>query len=292
MSDELLNDLLGLAPVDEKVDRTQIERAPFGWVGGKSRSIREIIPHLPYRYKWVDHFLGSGIVTLNRKESELEICNDRFSGITSFYRVLKDKTRYKELLDYLYTTIHSREEFYHCRDTWCTEIDDVTRAAKWYYMVFHSVISKGQAFARATNSKVSNVISRNLELFPAVHQRIAKIQFENLDFETCFNDFDDHRTVHYFDPPYIGTDPGIYKHSWTDDDLMRLLNCIARAKGFCALSGYPNATIDNYLKWDHVHTWKVPVHAEVQAFTKENNKAHLKNVQEIDYAVECLWIKE
>jgi DNA adenine methylase len=294
--DDLLAELMGLHNDTHvsKPERTDIQRAPFGYVGGKSKSIKHLSQYLPYRQKWIDHFCGSGVVTLNRQESSLEVMNDRYGGIVCFYRCLQNKQKLNQLIERLEATpACSREEFYHCRDTWCVETDDVERAAKWFYMIRISMLGKGQAFGRQVNPPVTINLPKSLKLFEPIHHRLRNVIIENLDFRTCHKDFDGPSAVHYFDPPYIGTDSGIYDGStWTRDDLSDLLRICEGSQGFVALSGYPDEQIDACTFWTDRHTWEVAVMAEPSAFNEENSKAQFKDIKNTKgYATEVLWIK-
>ena len=277
--DETVRSLLELEEPVHEIDRQTIIRAPFAQPGGKNLSIKYLMQYLPYRNKWIDHFCGSGVVTLNRKPSSLEVMNDRYGGIIAFYRCLRDETKLKALIDWLDTTVHSREEFYTCRDTWCIETDDIVRAAKWYYMIRYSVLGKGHAFGRSLKTVPITNIRDQLEHFPKIHARIRYVQIENLDFETCFRDFDSEDTVHYFDPPYIGTDPGVYEHKWNRNDLARLIKCCHDSKGFVALSGYDDSQIQQESFWTRRESWPVKMKSNIE----DKNTVR---------RTECLWIKE
>lgn len=295
MEYDLLADLLDIHEdtyEETKADRTTIIRAPFRMAGSKYYSLQHLLPKLPVRHTWCDHFLGTGIVTLNRPTSRLEVMNDRYGGVVAFYRCVREKAKCDQMLEWLKINVHSREEFYHCRDIWVHETDDVIRAAKWFYVTNISVIGKGVAFGRATHGPASTAMSYQsvLKLFNLYHSRILNVQLENLDFEQCALDYDSPDTVHYFDPPYIGTGAGVYEHSWSRDDLRRLLRLIPKLKGFCALSGYADEEIDA-CKWSNRHTWKVGGGAEVKAFTAENNKEGHDNRNTNITSEEVLWIK-
>jgi DNA adenine methylase len=296
MSDEfnLLDDLLEMHAdtVKEDVKRSNIERAPFGYVGSKFKSIRNLEKHLPYRKKWIDVFCGSGIVTLNRQESPIEVMNDRYGGSVAFYRCLRDKDKMQQMIEWLELTQHSREDFYHCRNTWCSEKDDVVRAAKWYYMIQSSTIASGRTFGRNTNNPGNEhrKVWPRLPLFPIIHARLRNVTLENLDFETCMSDYDDESTVFYLDPPYAGTN-NVYEGSWSRDDLARLLRRVDKTRGFVALSSYADTQIDECKFWDERHTWEVPIMTETKGFVEGSCKEHLKDVKTTDYATEVLWIK-
>ena len=237
--DDLLALFNGLNDMTEV--RNTYLRAPFGYPGGKSRSLKEILPHLPYRKKWIDVFGGSGIVTLNRSISPLEIYNDRYSGVVAFYRVLRDPTLVTRLIERLALTVHSREEFLWCRETWENCDDDVERAARWFYMIDASVINKGCAFARATKSAFSPNIHKSLESFWPIHERFKHVIIENLDWSQCFQDFDSSDAVFYCDPPYVETDQSAYKHRFNEQDHKNLLSVIHNSQGFVASFNFRNS---------------------------------------------------
>lgn len=291
---DLLSDLFDMDDSHD-ADRQTYEKAPFGYVGGKSGSLKYILPVLkPLLHdKFVDVFGGSGVVTLNVPDVELMVYNDRYSGVVDFYRVLKsnDWSKLFELLDN-FTPPLSREEWIRARSEWCTETDPVVRAAKWFYTFRNSVIGKGQCFARATNSRPPITLPSSIQLFAAVHAKMRKVLIENLDFRTCIRDFDSSDAVFYCDPPYVGTDPGIYEHKFKREDLQELLKLIRNCKGTFLLSGYRDYEIDNAVKWTNRVTWNIPIAAEVQSYTEENYKLERKDVQNVDYAEEVLWIKE
>ena len=184
-----------------------------------------------------------------------------------------------------------REQWIRARAEWCTETDELIRAAKWYYMIKCSVIQKGASFARGTNSKPPINIPGGIKCFEEVHWILRRFQLENLDFRTCLKDYASPNAVFYCDPPYVGTDSGIYKNKFNQSDLKDLLELIHSLPGTFVLSGYENEFIDKY-EWNKKITWEVPIQAEVRAFSKENNKMDKENVQETDYATEVIWVKE
>lgn len=298
MSDDFLNDLFDLGSNDDLKDQTRsrrFQKAPFGWVGGKAKSLEHLMPEILDRLqgKWVDVFGGSGIVSLNVPDVKLMVFNDAYSAIVDFYRVLQSE-KFDDLKSYMSECMHplSREEWIRCRATWCDEHDPVKRAAKWLYMIKNSVIGKGQSFGRATNSSPPIKIPQSLELFQSFHWKLRNFQLENLDFRTCIRDYDSHDAVIYCDPPYVGTDPGIYEHKFKESDLRDLLRLIEHGHGCYLLSGYDSPLIDSMDFWDHRYSWKVRLHSEAQAYTEENYKSDKENVQIVGLAEEVLWIKE
>lgn len=274
---------------DDGKSREEYIKAPFSYLGSKKESLPYILPMLPIRKIWNEVFGGSGIVTLNRKESDLEIFNDRYSGVTSFYRVIKDSDKLDQLIDKLQLTIHSREEFIWCKTTWedsCN--DDVERAYRWYYMMQNSFGGRGKFFGRVIQGKsgIYKKINSKLQDFWIIHDRLKKVQIENLDWRQCLLDFDTKDTVHYCDPSYYGTK--YYDYNLSEIEHKELCDRIFDLKGFVALSGYSNPIYDKY-PWSNKISWKVRDLITTQSINTQG--IDLNSVKR-GKLVEYLWLKE
>ena len=273
----------------------RIIRAPFGWAGSKHKIVNQIIPHLPYRKIYVEPFGGSGVVLLNRYESDLEIFNDRYAGITCFYRCIRNKEKMEKLIERLDLTIHSREEFIWCKETWENVNDDVERAARWFYMISYSFSTLGRNWARCRFAELGNIagkIKNRLKEFPIIHKRFEYVQIENVDWRECLKDYDSSKTVFYIDPPYIETPPGTYKHTMLKNDHRELLDIIFNLKGFVGLSGYANPLYDNQ-NWDKRLIFKTKTSIEGMSFSEKDHKEHMKGLINRSHEIEeILWIKE
>lgn len=267
---------------NQKEHREHYVRAPFGYPGGKSKLVTKILPYLPYKTSYIEPFGGSGVILLAREESPLEVFNDRYAGVVSFYRCLRDEQKCQQLIDRLELTLHAREEFLWAKTTWKDVEDDVERAARWYYMVQTSFGSLGKAFGRATSGKANmgKKLKNNLKLFWAIHNRLKYAQIENLDWRDCIFDYDSYDTVFYLDPPYILGEKYIYEYNFTKDDHIELLTTIKDIKGFVALSGYDNELYDQY-SWDNKVSW--PIKRTVE---------NLHGRTSVDTILDTLWIKE
>lgn len=275
--------------------KDNIIRAPFGYPGGKSRSVYNIVERLPYSNTYVEPFGGSAAVLLARHGSPLEIFNDRYAGVVAFYRCMRDPVKADALVKWLDMTVHSREDFVWCHETWENCSDDVERAARWFYMTKYSFASKGRNFGRSLTGRgnLSGKVRAALPLFPIIHDRMAGVQIENQDWYDCITDYDASDAVFYLDPPYIDAYRGTYKYEMTNDDHRRLLNLVFTSQGFFAISGYPNPLYENQ-DWDNRFEWEVFVSMRSEAFTEGNSKAHLESADKGNrgHAKEVLWIRE
>lgn len=278
---------------DQPIVREQFVRAPFGYPGSKWKSLDKILPHLPHRIGYIEPFGGSGCVLLSRNESPLEVFNDRFAGVVAFYRCLKDYKKLQAMVDWLDNTLHAREEFIWCKNTWKDCEDDVERACRWYYMVCMSFNKQGRHFGRATTSRnqMAKAMHNNLQLFHPVHMRLKNCQIENQDWREILKDFDGPNNVFYLDPPYYDYAKGMYEHDLKKADHHEMLHRVMQMRGFVAVSGYSHPAYE-VLPWDNVVKWLVPVTSLGQGFQETANLAGKEDLLKRGLAEECLYIKE
>lgn len=281
---DLLAMLDGLE-ANDPVDKVKILRAPFGYPGGKSRIVEQIIPLLPTTGRYIEVFGGSAAVLLGKPKSTFEVYNDRYGGVVAFYRCLQNPHKMDKLIERLEYTIHAREEWHQCKTTWQDHlVDDVERAARWYYMMRYSFAGKGGCFGRSTSDKsiLSGKIQQSLECFPAVHERMKRVQIENLDWRQCMADYDHPDTVFYLDPPYLECSDNTYKamggpDSLTVDMHSELIDMVFKCKGFVALSGYDSKLYNGY-DWDSVHEWDVYISMTGMTTEREAERGTRKEV--------------
>lgn len=274
MSENFLLDL-------EEEDYTPI-RCPFIWPGGKSKCAETIIKHLPHTDVYVEPFGGSGAVLFAKRQSELEVYNDRYTGVVAFYKCLRDPQLFERLMERLHLSLHSREDWVFAKETWEQCEDPVERAARWYTMIEYSFSGIGRNWGRQIGpaSSIARKVHRKLPLFPAVHQRLRYVQIENCDYDTMLNDYDRSDAVFYLDPPYVGSDVNVYKHKWDMKDQIKMLKTIFGMNAFVALSGYDNPATDAF-PWDKKVTWEQSV--SIKSINHDGTRSS---------ATECLWIKE
>jgi DNA adenine methylase len=275
---------------DENIEcvREKIIKAPFSYIGGKVQSVRTIIPFLPVRNAYIEPFGGSGVILLNRAKSKVEVYNDRFGGVSDFYRCIADEKLLERLTNRLELALRSRELFLHARDNWDKQEDIVERAALWYYSIKCSFSSLGRNFGRGLRSIHHNTIP--LEDAKSLHQRLKHVIIENQDALQLMQDFDDYDAVFYLDPPYHPDTVNSYEyaHPFTHDDHRRLLNQIFNMRGFVAISGLPCQLYSEY-PWDDIQTVNVTYGCTGHAFTQTNHKT--KDNAPVKQVLERLWIK-
>lgn len=279
---------------DKKVpSRETIAKAPFGYPGGKSRSVKSIIEHIPQTGKYVEVFGGSGVILLNMPKQKFEVYNDRYGGVVDFYKCMVDKSKMDAVIDFLMHTFYSRETFIDFKETWCNSSDIVERAAKWYYMNQNSFGCMKRNFGRDLANNTNNRAASDIRTkFVLIHNRMRHTMIENLDWRVCMKDFDSHDAVFYLDPPYMmsTTSGAMYEYDMPEKDHRELCETIFNTKGFVALSGYDNEMYSKY-PWDDIKTWEVHVSITPLAFTEGNHFEGKQDQMGRGNREECLYIK-
>lgn len=291
--------LMQMAEDEAYETRENVIRVPFGYPGSKMRSVAHIMPFLPHLRGYCEPFGGTGAVMLSRPISKFEVFNDLNSGIVCFYRCVRDRRLKDQLVERLEQTVHSREEFIWCRDTWDHDnLDPVEVAARWYYMIHNSFGKQGRNFARAKSGKnfFGKSLHNNLKLFHPVHNRMFNVQIENLDWRVCLNDFDAPDMVYYLDPPYVSYYENMYVASMTPEEHHEMCRRIMDMQSYVCLSGYldaPTKDIYDRYDWTDFHSWESVDKAQGLAFeTGTSGYAGREHELSRQKVKEGLWIKE
>ena len=261
-------------------------KSPLGWVGGKFFLVKELLKLVPQHKVYVEPFGGAAHLLFAKDPamSDLEVYNDIDGGLVNFFRVLRDKEKAKKLIEKVYLTPYSREEFYFCRDTWESCKDEVERAYRW--LVVAKMSFAGRFGTRwGYNLKKNEAVRKWLgmpENLAAAIERLRFVQVENRDFREIFRLYDSKDTFFYCDPPYI---PEVrkskcdYRYEMSVEDHKDLLSIILNAKGKVLLSGYNNSLY----KVLEENGWKKKI------FTVKCHCQKKKGGKK-DERIECVWM--
>ena len=226
----------------------QMVNSPFKWVGGKSRLRKQIIDLLPPHTCYVEPFAGAAWVLFGKPPSDVEILNDIDQELVNFFRVVKEKP--EELIASFEWELVSRAEFERLASINLSELTDVQRAHRFYYIImagwggelnyprFQTSTTDGGHGNRLIGAL--KTLRKRLE---PVHERLRTVIIEALDWQSCIDRYDRSNTVFYIDPPYPGNKCN-YAHnmkSW--DEHKRLSERLIVAKGKWILSSYDTIEI-------------------------------------------------
>lgn len=182
-------------------------KSPIKWLGGKSRSVKIILPLIPEHNTYIEPFAGALWILFAKEKSKLEIINDIDNDLMNFWEVIK-KAPDQFIESFNYCLI-SRKTFNDYRIKYLAkDYDDcIERAHIFYYIlkVCFGARMNGPTFGILKQSKSSlnfDVIRNDIKL---AHERLKNVIIENKDYEYILKTYDSEKCFMFIDPPYFET---------------------------------------------------------------------------------------
>jgi DNA adenine methylase len=180
-----------------------------GYVGGKKQLARSLVA----RIEAIDHrlyaepFVGMGGVFLRRRRApRVEAINDASRDVATFFRVLQ--RHYQAFMDMLKWQLTGRAEFERLRAVDPDTLTDLERAARFLYLqrlAFGGKVA-GRNFGVDTTGPARFDTTKLGSLLEAVHERLAGVTIECLDWRAFIARWDRPHALFYVDPPYLGSE--------------------------------------------------------------------------------------
>jgi DNA adenine methylase len=208
--------------VSRKTSEYQMINSPFKWVGGKSRLRKSIIELLPAHTCYVEPFAGAAWVLFGKPPSDVEVLNDIDQDLTTSFRVVKEKP--EELIASFEWELVSRAEFERLANLDPSQITDVQRAHRFYYLImagwggefnyprFQTSIEDG-----GHGNRLFGALQTLQKRLMPVYERLRTVIIENLDWQECIDRYDRPGVVMYVDPPYPENGCN-YKHNMREKE--------------------------------------------------------------------------
>lgn len=205
----------------------------IGWVGGKNRLKKHIIPLIPEdTERYIEVFGGAGWVLFGKEQhpKQMEIFNDIDGNLINLYRQIKfNCDELQKEVDWLQSRELFNEYRYQIENN--IQLTDLQRAARYLYIIKCSFGSTKTSFATAPKS-VNNIISK----LPDYQKRLSKVIIENRDFEQLIKTYDRPKALFYLDPPYVDTEKYYTAFDFKISDHKRLNSVLRSIKGRFILS--------------------------------------------------------
>lgn len=210
-----------------------------GYIGGKRRLAAELcrrIAAVPHR-TYVEPFVGMGGVFFRRtRQPPAEVINDRNGDVANLFRILQ--RHYPQFMDTLRFQISGRREFDRLKACDPSTLTDLERAGRFLYLqrlAFGGKVA-GQNFGVDPRSGGGFNLTRLAPLLEAVHERLAGVTIENLDWPQLIDRYDRPETLFYLDPPYHGSEGDYGKAMFGRDQFELLAARLRSLKGRFILS--------------------------------------------------------
>ncbi len=185
----------------------QMINSPFKWVGGKSRLRKQIINLFPQHTCYVELFAGAAWILFGKQPSDVEILNDIDQDLINFFRVVKEKST--ELIVSFEWELVSRAEFERLAKLDVSELTDVQRAHRFYYLImaswggeFHYPRFQTSVIDGGHGNRLFGALQTLEKRIKPVHERLQTVIVENLDWQKCFDRYNRPGVLMYIDPPY------------------------------------------------------------------------------------------
>lgn len=246
--------------------KKQDQLSAFSWYGGKTCHLNWLLPIIDsVEHKaFVEPFAGSGAIILNKKPSPVEVYNDLYGDVVNFFQVLRNQG--DELIKLLELTPYSREEFAFC----CEDKEDHSslEKARRFFVKARQVRNGLATMATAGRWSYTKKDSRReraltvsqwlsaIDGLDLICERLRNVQIENLDAFELIPRYDTENTLFYVDPPYLMSSRtgGInYKHEFSEQDHINLINMLSSLKGKVIISGYQSDLYSDMLSsWNEI----------------------------------------
>lgn len=218
------------------VENTQ---PPAAWMGGKrvlAPRLVELISATPHQ-TYAEPFVGMGGVFFRRRRvPRSEVINDRNGDVVNLFRILQ--RHYPQFMDTLKFQITSRREFERLKACDPSTLTDLERAARFIYLqklAFGGKVS-GQSFGVDYQRGARFNLTRLVPLLEDVHERLAGVVIENLDWMDFIDRYDRPGVLFYLDPPYWGCENDYGKALFDREQFQRMAERLRRLQGDFILS--------------------------------------------------------
>jgi DNA adenine methylase len=234
---------------------------PFSYLGGKYKHLNWILPNLPHKKCYIEPFGGSGVVLLNRKQSDLETFNDKYSEVTNFFRVLRNKP--DELLQKISLTPYSEQEFKDCLEN-RDSMSDIEKARTFFLIVNMSYDknldspnwSYSVNFSSSGVSKKISSYKAKIKRLKPIAKRLTDVQITNRDAIDVIQTFDTEQGLIYCDPPYppeVREFEDAYGVEMKDEKHREMAEVLQSSEADIAISSYENDLYnDLFSGWNRI----------------------------------------
>lgn len=209
------------------------------WLGGKrllAGRVCQMIERIPHKL-YAEPFVGMGGIFFRRQtRARAEVINDASRDVVTLFRMLQ--RHYTPFVEMLRWQLASRAEFERLAAQPPDTLTDLERAAQFLYLqrlTFGGKVVR-QTFGTIYDGPARFDITRLMPLLEDVHDRLAGVSIDCLDFGTFIERYDREGTLFYLDPPYWGNETDYGAGLFSRADFTRLNALLGRLKGRFILS--------------------------------------------------------
>lgn len=214
-------------------------RPPAGYIGGKRRLAAELCQRIAAtsHRTYAEAFVGMGGVFFRRQSAPpAEVINDRNGEVANLFRILQ--RHYPQFMDTLRWQLSGRREFDRLKASDPATLTDLERAGRFLYLqrlAFGGKVA-GQNFGVDPRGAAGFNLTTLEPLLADVHQRLAGVTIECLDWLAFVDRYDRQETLFYLDPPYWNGENDYGKGLFDRSQFQMIADRMAVLKGRFILS--------------------------------------------------------
>lgn len=210
-----------------------------GYVGGKRNLARRLVQLIDNidQSAYAEPFVGMGGIFLRRtRRPRVEVINDWSADVACLFRILQ--RHYVAFMDMLRFQLTTRDGFERLLRVDPDTQTDLERAARFLYLQRLSFGGKvaGRTFGVDPGSPARFDLTKLAPMLEAVHERLAGVVIERLDYAAFIRRYDRPGTLFYLDPPYYGSEGDYGAGLFDRADFERLAALLGGIKGYFLLS--------------------------------------------------------
>lgn len=182
-------------------------------------------------------FVGMGGVFLRRpRRAAAESINDVSRDVSNLFRIIQ--RHYTPFIEMLRYQVTARAEFERLAGSVADTLTDLERAARFLYLQRLAYGGKvtGRHFAPSPLNPGRFDVTRLVPMLDALHERLAGVTIECLDYRKYLEKYDREQALFYIDPPYWGHESDYGKGVFGRDDFAVLAGILGSLKGKFILS--------------------------------------------------------
>nr|WP_017196490.1 DNA adenine methylase [Bartonella birtlesii] len=210
----------------------------FAWMGGKHHLRKKIIPILNNidHKTYVEPFLGSGVIFLNKRSAKYSVINDLNGEITNLFQCVQND--FDDLARRLEWFVCSRQLFFELASIDPESLTKVERAARFLFLqrcvLFGTkdYVSFGFGRKRPTVFNPDKLLAR----MRRVRQKLLDTTILNLSWERVVELFDAPDSLFYLDPPYLVKKKCYSSGNFVEDDFVSMAKVLKGIQGKFVLS--------------------------------------------------------
>jgi DNA adenine methylase len=211
--------------------------APY--IGGKRQLAKRIIERIDAieHSCYAEAFVGMGGVFLRRRRApKAEVINDYSRDVANFFRILQ--RHYVPFMEMMRFQLTTRSEFERLAATDADTLTDLERAARFFYLQRTAFGGKvaGRTFGISPLNAGRFNVTRLGPMLEDLHERLAGVVIECLDFRAFLQRYDRPGTLFYLDPPYFGSEGDYGAGLFERDDFAALAEALQDLQGRFILS--------------------------------------------------------